>query len=102
MICDFLDGIGDSINGLLGGAAGTNYGENNSLMAITRNYSVAVLMAAGVIAILLGFVGKLAALVLIIVPVGFGAAGLPMGMQLMGRPQADIDVLRLAYAYENG
>jgi len=36
------------------------------------------------------------------VPVGFGAAGLPMGMQLMGRPQADIDVLRLAYAYENG
>ncbi len=34
-----LDGIGDSINGLLGGVAGTNYGENNSLMAITRNYS---------------------------------------------------------------
>ena len=32
-------------------------------MAITRNYSVPVLMAAGVIAILLGFVGKLAALV---------------------------------------
>jgi uracil permease len=32
-------------------------------MAITRNYSVAVLMAAGVIAILLGFIGKLAAIV---------------------------------------
>ena len=32
-------------------------------MAITRNYSVPVLMAAGVIALLLGFVGKLAALV---------------------------------------
>ena len=58
-----LDGIGDGINGLLGGCAGTNYGENNSLMAITRNYSVPVLMAAGVIAILLGFVGKLAGLV---------------------------------------
>jgi amidase len=36
------------------------------------------------------------------VPVGFGAAGLPMGMQLMGPPLADLAVLRLAYAYENG
>jgi uracil permease len=57
------DGSDDIVVGLLGGCAGTNYGENNSLMAITRNYSVAVLMAAGVIAILLGFVGKLAAIV---------------------------------------
>ena len=48
---------------MLGGCAGTNYGENNSLMAITRNYSVPVLMTAGVMAILLGFVGKLAGLV---------------------------------------
>jgi len=58
-----LDGVGDGINGLLGGCAGTNYGENNSLMVITRNYSVPTLVAAGVIAMLLGFVGKLAALV---------------------------------------
>ncbi len=57
------DGSNDVVNGLLGGCAGTNYGENNSLMAITRNYSVPVLVAAGIIAILLGFVGKLAALV---------------------------------------
>ncbi len=57
------DGSDDLVVGFLGGCAGTNYGENNSLMAITRNYSVAVLMAAGVIAILLGFVGKLAAVV---------------------------------------
>ncbi|MBL8094399.1 MAG: xanthine permease [Anaerolineales bacterium] len=57
------DGTNDIINGLLGGCAGTNYGENNSLMAITRNYSTAVLMVAGVMAILLGFVGKLVALV---------------------------------------
>jgi uracil permease len=58
-----LDGVGDAINGLLGGCAGTNYGENNSLMAITRNYSVPVLITAGVISMLLGFVGKLAAVV---------------------------------------
>jgi len=58
-----LDGIGDMINGMFGGVAGTNYGENNSLMVITRNYSGPSLMAAGVLAILLGFIGKLAALV---------------------------------------
>lgn len=57
------DGSDDIIVGLLGGCAGTNYGENNSLMAITRNYSIPVLMTAGVMAILLGFIGKLAALV---------------------------------------
>ena len=57
------DGSDDLIVGFLGGCAGTNYGENNSLMAITRCYSVPVLMAAGVIAILLGFVGKLEAIV---------------------------------------
>lgn len=57
------DGSDDLVVGFLGGCAGTNYGENNSLMAITRNYSTAVLMAAGVIAILLGFIGKLAGVV---------------------------------------
>jgi uracil permease len=57
------DGSQDFVAGLFGGAAGTNYGENNSLMAITRNYSVPVLMTAGVIAILLAFIGILAALV---------------------------------------
>ncbi|HSJ57941.1 MAG TPA: solute carrier family 23 protein [Anaerolineae bacterium] len=58
-----LDGIGDLINGMFGGVAGTNYGENNSLMVITRNYSGPALIAAGILAILLGFVGKLAGLV---------------------------------------
>lgn len=57
------DGADDMVVGFLGGAAGTNYGENNSLMAITRNYSVPVLMTAGGIAIVLGFIGKLAAVV---------------------------------------
>jgi uracil permease len=58
-----LDGIGDFINGLFGSTAGTNYGENNSLMAITLNYSGPVLIAAGAISMLLGFIGKLSALV---------------------------------------
>ncbi|MNN40234.1 Acylamidase [compost metagenome] len=34
------------------------------------------------------------------VPVGFSAEGLPMGMQLIGRPRDDLGVLQLAAAYE--
>ena len=34
------------------------------------------------------------------VPAGFNADGLPMGLQLIGRPQADAAVLALAAAYE--
>ena len=34
------------------------------------------------------------------VPTGFNAAGLPMGLQLIGRPQDDAGVLRLAAAYQ--
>ena len=45
-----LDGLNDLINGIFGSTAGTNYGENNSLMVITRNYSGTVLITAGVIA----------------------------------------------------
>lgn len=55
-----LDGLNDIINGIFGSTAGTNYGENNSLMVITRNYSGPVLLTAGAIAVLLGFIGPLA------------------------------------------
>ena len=34
------------------------------------------------------------------VPAGFGASGLPIGLQLIGKPQGDLAVLRLAQAYE--
>jgi amidase len=34
------------------------------------------------------------------VPVGFDAEGRPMGMQLIGAPRGDLDLLRLAMAYE--
>ena len=34
------------------------------------------------------------------VPAGFGANGLPMGVQLIGKPQGDADLLRLAAVFE--
>ncbi len=46
------DGIGDMITGLIGGPAGTNYGENISTMAITKVFSVPVLIAAAIIAMI--------------------------------------------------
>ncbi len=54
-------GLSDVVNGLLGGPAGTNYGEANATMAITKNYSAWSAMAAGIFAVLLGFIGVLAA-----------------------------------------
>ena len=34
------------------------------------------------------------------VPAGFNDAGLPMGLQIIGKPQADLAVLQIAFAYE--
>lgn len=47
------DGIGDIVSGLIGGPAGTNYGENISAMAITRVFSIPVLIAASIIAMVI-------------------------------------------------
>ena len=41
------------ISGAVGGPAGTNYGENISTMAITKVFSVPVMFAAGIIAMLI-------------------------------------------------
>ena len=53
------DGIGDMVSGFVGGPAGTNYGENISAMAITRVFSVPVLIVAAIIAMLISFVTPL-------------------------------------------
>ncbi len=49
------DGICDMISGVVGGPAGTNYGENISTMAITRVFSVPVMAAAAVVAMVISF-----------------------------------------------
>ena len=51
----FGDGLGDILASLFGGPAGTNYGENISTMAITKVFSVYVLIAAAIIAMILSF-----------------------------------------------
>ncbi len=47
------DGIGDLVSGFVGGPAGTNYGENISAMAITKVFSIPVLIGAAVIAMII-------------------------------------------------
>lgn len=49
------DGVGDIVASFLGGPAGTNYGENISASAITRNFSSYVFAVAAVIAIIISF-----------------------------------------------
>jgi uracil permease len=55
------DGLATALAALIGGPPNTTYGENIGVMAITRIFSVWVIGGAAVLAILLGFVGILAA-----------------------------------------
>ncbi len=47
------DGIGDIVSGAIGGPAGTNYGENISAMALSKVFSVPVLIAAAIITMII-------------------------------------------------
>ncbi|MBB4823999.1 uracil permease [Sporosarcina luteola] len=55
------DGLGTFISGLLGGPPKTTYGENIGVMAITKVYSVYVIIGAAVFAILFSFLGQVMA-----------------------------------------
>lgn len=57
------DGLGDIVASLFGGPAGTNYGENISTMAITKNFSVRMLGAAAIMSMVLSFVSPLSNLI---------------------------------------
>ncbi|MFP9075492.1 solute carrier family 23 protein, partial [Enterococcus faecalis] len=58
------DGFAQIVAGFVGGPPVTSYGENIGVLAITRVHSVFVIGGAAVLAVLLGFVGKLSALIL--------------------------------------
>ncbi|PYI53325.1 uracil permease [Paenibacillus flagellatus] len=57
------NGISTILSGFVGSTPNTTYGENIGVLAITRVYSTRVLGLAAVFAIVLSFVGKLAALI---------------------------------------
>ncbi|MBU9712445.1 solute carrier family 23 protein [Evansella tamaricis] len=59
----FGDGVATMISSFLGGPPNTTYGENIGVVAITRVFSVFVIGGAAVMAILFGFVGKIAAFI---------------------------------------
>ena len=62
------DGIGDIVSALFGGPAGTNYGENLSTMAITKNFSSWVLGAAAILAMAVSFIKPISAAVFSVPP----------------------------------
>lgn len=57
------DGLATFVAGLLGGPANTTYGENTSVVGMTKIASVWVIGLAAILAIILGFLGKFTALV---------------------------------------
>ena len=57
------DGIATFIAGLLGGPANTTYGENTSVVGMTKVASIWVIGLAAIFAICLGFLGKFTAMV---------------------------------------
>lgn len=57
------DGIATFVAGLLGGPANTTYGENTSVVGMTKIASIWVIGLAAIFAICLGFLGKFTALV---------------------------------------
>ncbi|MEZ0482553.1 solute carrier family 23 protein [Planococcus sp. SSTMD024] len=57
------DGIGTFISSLVGGPPKTTYGENIGVLAITKVFSVYVILGAAVFAILFSFFGKLMAVI---------------------------------------
>jgi uracil permease len=52
------DGLATSVAGLLGGPANTTYGENTSVVGMTKVASVKVIALAALIAIVISFFGK--------------------------------------------
>ena len=57
------DGIATFVAGALGGPANTTYGENTSVVGMTKVASVWVIGLAAIFAIIIGFLGKFTALV---------------------------------------
>lgn len=57
------DGLGTFLSSLIGGPPKTTYGENIGVLAITRVFSITVIIGAAILAIAFSFLGKVMALI---------------------------------------
>lgn len=70
------DGLATFVAGSLGGPANTTYGENTSVVGMTKVASVKVIMLAAIFAIIISFLGKLTAIFSIIPSIVLGSISL--------------------------
>lgn len=92
------DGIATIAAGLIGGPANTTYGENTSVVGMTKVASVWVIGLAAILAIVMGFLGKLTALISTIPNAVLGGVSLLLygfiavnGLKVLVRNQVDFE-----------
>lgn len=92
------DGVATFVAGLIGGPANTTYGENTSVVGMTKVASVWVIGLAAIIAIAIGFLGKFTALVSTIPSAVLGGVSLLLygfiavnGLKVLIHNQVDFD-----------
>lgn len=95
------DGIATGIAGLFGGPANTTYGENTSVVGMTKVASVWVIGLAAIIAICMGFLGKLTAIFATIPTAILGGVSLLLygfiavnGLKVLVKNQIDFENIR--------
>lgn len=92
------DGLATFVAGFLGGPANTTYGENTSVVGLTKVASVKVIGIAAIIAIIVGFLGKFTSLVSTIPSAVLGGVSLLLygfiainGLRVLIKNQVDFD-----------
>ena len=95
------DGIATFVAGFLGGPANTTYGENTSVVGMTKVASVKVIGMAAIFAIIIGFLGKFTALVATIPNPVLGGVSLLLygfiavnGLKVLIKNQVDFDIAK--------
>ncbi len=93
------DGIATFVAGAIGGPANTTYGENTSVVGMTKVASVKVIGLAAIIAILIGFLGKFTALIGTIPNAVLGGVSLLLygfiavnGLKVLIKNQVDFEI----------
>ena len=95
------DGLATSVAGLLGGPANTTYGENTSVVGMTKVASVKVIGLAAIIAIIVSFFGKVSGVLSTIPSPVLGGISLLLygfiavnGLKVLVQNQIDFDDIR--------